>query len=597
LRKLQDSNSWDEAKRLFEGAVALDPAQRARYLDQNSAGNRKLRVEVEALLKQHEAAGSFMGEPLMDLESLASPHEIVPGTRVKDRYRIERKLSQGGFGVVYLAYDENLYDKKVVVKVLLAVDGEEARWIEGKFREEVRALSLIDHPGVVVVYDSGVLRDGRPFFVMKYVEGQSLQALLKEDGMAPQQVGRIAEQIGQALGAAHDKGVWHRDLKPSNIMVQLDPGGTPKVCLIDFGIATINDRPSSLTTRIVGTFSYMAPEQLEGKINCATDLYAFGIIVYEMLTGRKPFSALDPITLRKQQQSGVRIDLSSKHPSVMMEVERLVRSALSFRPEDRPSSASRFGSQLARSLVVTPSARRRRPFVIPLAAAIAISVGGGAVWMHRHAAAAALAAATPPAPNSLPSNSAAPDFANRVSTELSLSLLVQPMRNGRPVGHSSILPAGAALHPSEAFTLLIQSSNAGHIYLLSEENESDTLNVLYPASFMYGGSSELGAGEVKQIPEGSRFRVDVKNAQEALWLVWSRDLLKEFESLKRWTNPSDRGAIKDTAERSRVRAFLHDSVRSQKASGRTSGTQMGITGYNSQVIWKIPLRVESETRK
>jgi serine/threonine protein kinase len=284
--------------------------------------------------------------------------QILPvqaGTLLKDRYLIVRELSIGGFGKVFLAHDRQLHNRPVVVKIQLdhAIDDP---WFERKFNEELRAMALIDHPGVVGALDSSRTPDGRPFLVMQYVEGHPLRSVITPDGLALDRAANIIRQIGQALGAAHNKNIWHRDLKPENIMLQLLPGGDEHVRLIDFGLATIADLATKGTqTRIAGSLGYMAPEQLSGQPSAATDIYAFGVISYEILTGRKPFVADDVVQLTILQREGVRVKPSALRPSVSAHAEKLILHSLSYNPNDRPASANAFGDVLSQALLASES--------------------------------------------------------------------------------------------------------------------------------------------------------------------------------------------------------------------------------------------------
>src|SRR5256885_6716975 len=164
------------------------------------------------------------------------------GTLLDGRYLIERELGRGGIGVVYLARDQQFKVRKpVVIKILL--DELEASRLEGwllkKFRQEIEALALIDHPGVVGALDAGELPNGKPYLVMQYVEGVNLRSLMRVEGMDLTRVAHLMRQISQALSAAHDKGIHHRDLKPENIMLQKISEGEEYVKLIDFGIASV----------------------------------------------------------------------------------------------------------------------------------------------------------------------------------------------------------------------------------------------------------------------------------------------------------------------------------------------------------------------
>jgi serine/threonine protein kinase len=329
---------------------------------------------------------------------------VQAGALLNDRYLIIRELSSGGFGKVFLAQDQQLHNRPVVVKIQLdrAIDDP---WFEKKFTEELRALALIDHPGVVGALDSSRTPDGRPFLVMQYVEGQSLRAVIKSDGLPLDRAANIIRQIGQALGAAHEKGIWHRDLKPENIMLQMLPGGDEHVRLIDFGLATIADLAAKhqTLTRIAGSPGYMAPEQFSGQPSAATDIYSFGVIAYEIVTGRKPFVAEDVMQLSMLQRSGVKVKPAALRPGISGQTEKLILHALNYNPLDRPASASAYGEALSQALLssqsnpsivmVPPSPKR--PALLWIAGGLAVAaIAAGGMWMYR----GRTVAAPPPPP-------------------------------------------------------------------------------------------------------------------------------------------------------------------------------------------------------
>jgi serine/threonine protein kinase len=316
------------------------------------------------------------------------------GGVLNDRYLIMRELSSGGFGKVFLAQDQQLHNRPVVVKIQLerAVDDP---WFEKKFSEELKALALIDHPGVVGALDSGRTPDGRPFLVMQYIEGHSLRSVITSDGLPLDRAAHIIRQIGQALAAAHNKNIWHRDLKPENIMLQVLPGGDEHVRVIDFGLATIADiaaRQQSYT-RVAGTVGYMAPEQFTGQPSASTDIYAFGVIAYEMIAGRKPFVASDAVQLNLLQQTGVKVKPSALRPGISEKTERLILHALQYNPKDRPLSASALGDALSQALlgsqpmqsIQMEAMRKQRVrfgwWAGGCAAVLALGLGG--LWIYR----------------------------------------------------------------------------------------------------------------------------------------------------------------------------------------------------------------------
>jgi serine/threonine protein kinase len=276
------------------------------------------------------------------------------GTMLDGRYLIKRKLGHGGFGVVYLASDEKMMSRSVVVKALLDKKIDHA-WSVRKFRQEMEALARIDHPSIVGILDSGQLSDGKPYIVMQYVDGVSLRSLINPEGMPFWRAGNIIRQIGKALGAAHERGILHRDLKPENIMVQTLEDGDEQVKIIDFGVAKVKNSVISLSSagdQAVGTAAYMSPEQLSaGTVSPASDVYCFAVIAYEILTGRRPNNPDSAFQLLELQRSGVRIKPRDLRPNLSPEAEAIILKALSFAPKDRYERARDFGDLLSGALL------------------------------------------------------------------------------------------------------------------------------------------------------------------------------------------------------------------------------------------------------
>lgn len=280
--------------------------------------------------------------------------EPLIGSLLSGRYLVKRKLGHGGFGVVYLATDEKMLSRPVVVKALL--EGEiKNEWTVRKFRQEIEALARVDHPSIVGILDAGELPDGKPYIVMQYVDGFSLRVGITPEGMDFWRAANIIRQIGRALTAAHDRGVLHRDLKPENIMVQTLGDGEEQVKIIDFGIARVKDSVVSSSTasdRTVGTIAYMSPEQLSaGQLSQASDVYCFGVIAYELLTGRRPANPESAYQLLEMQRSGVRIKPVDLRPGLPQHSESIILKALSFDAKDRYQRARDFGDLLSSALL------------------------------------------------------------------------------------------------------------------------------------------------------------------------------------------------------------------------------------------------------
>src|ERR1035437_1520221 len=340
---------WRQVKTIFHGAVETDPAVRADFLREHCGGDEELRREVESLLDSEKDPRSLLGTAVMGAAVMAAaPERQVPAPPaiMGDRYEVERELGRGGMSVVYLARDRQLLGKRVVIKVLLETTSIDP-WMRQKFLQEMEALSRIDHPGVVGVLDTGLTAEGKQFLVMQYIEGVTLRSVIEPGGVNFVPAAGIIRQIGHALAAAHEKGVWHRDLKPENIMLQC-LGGEDHVKLIDFGIAGIqNSQFSGEKTKVAGSLSYMAPEQFSGHPCEASDIYAFGVVAYEILTGTLPG------------------ETGESRPKLPERAERSIRKAMSLRPEDRQSSVRAFSEELCHALSGGETARKSAKSAVP----------------------------------------------------------------------------------------------------------------------------------------------------------------------------------------------------------------------------------------
>jgi eukaryotic-like serine/threonine-protein kinase len=262
---------------------------------------------------------------------------------VKGRYVLVRELGRGGFGITYLARDLQLSSRNVVVKYLRKDRADDA-WSLKKFRVEMEALARIDHPGVVNVIDCGQLTDGTPFLVMQYVQGDQLRKLIPRAGMPLARAAEIVRQIGRALSATHHVGVCHRDLKPENVIVQSGGGGEDLVRIIDFGIASVDDRESvSVSRSLSGTLRYMAPEQFDGKTSPATDIYQLGVLTYELVTGTTPFHSGSVAEMFAQKKKPVKPRPREVRPELPEAADAAIVNALSPDPNVRSSSARDFG--------------------------------------------------------------------------------------------------------------------------------------------------------------------------------------------------------------------------------------------------------------
>ncbi|MEJ0091262.1 MAG: serine/threonine-protein kinase [Limisphaerales bacterium] len=288
-----------------EALQRSSPEARAAYLDGACGTDNTLRGRVEALLRATEYAGDFLEQPPTGLAADDKSTMLVtfpseqPGDRI-GRYKILQQIGEGGCGVVYMAEQEEPVRRRVALKVIKL--GMDTKSVIARFEAERQALALMDHPNIAKVLDAGTTDKGRPYFVMELVRGIKITDYCDENNLPTEDRLKLFTQVCQAIQHAHQKGIIHRDIKPSNILVTVsEPGapGCPKV--IDFGIAkaTTGQRLTDKTVftafeQFIGTPAYMSPEQAmmtSLDIDTRTDIYALGVLLYELLTGQTPFDA------------------------------------------------------------------------------------------------------------------------------------------------------------------------------------------------------------------------------------------------------------------------------------------------------------------
>ena len=301
-------NQQSNEEEIFAGALRLPPEQRAAYLDESTKGNPELRQRVESLLKNYEA-GDFLERPVAVTAALS--HTILislpltekPGDRI-GRYKLLQQIGEGGCGVVYMAEQEEPVRRRVALKVIKL--GMDTRSVIARFEAERQALALMDHPNIAKVFDAGATETGRPYFVMELVRGMKITDYCDEAKLSIRDRLNLFTQVCNAIQHAHQKGIIHRDIKPSNVLVTVNDGvPTPKV--IDFGIAKATGgqqlTDKTLFTafeQFIGTPAYMSPEQAvitSLDVDTRSDIYALGVLLYELLTGKTPFDTKELLAI------------------------------------------------------------------------------------------------------------------------------------------------------------------------------------------------------------------------------------------------------------------------------------------------------------
>jgi eukaryotic-like serine/threonine-protein kinase len=341
---------WRDVSRIYGAVLTKAPDAREMFLRDACKDDPELRREVESLLKDH---GSLMIDGsasqvtgALKVQTLTSGAQLGP-------HRIESVIGAGGMGQVYRATDTRL-SRRVAIKVLPSELADDPQF-QARFEREAKAIASLNHPHICTLYDVG--RDhGIEYLVMEYLEGESLASRLERGALPFDQALECAIEIAAALAAAHHQGIVHRDLKPGNVM--LTKSGAK---LLDFGLAKttaslgptgrlsmlpttppIDAKAGPLTAQgtILGTFQYMAPEQLEGnEADQRTDIFAFGAIVYEMLTGKKAFDGKSQASVIASIMHAEPPAIVSAQPLTPPSLERAIRTCLAKNPDDRWQSA------------------------------------------------------------------------------------------------------------------------------------------------------------------------------------------------------------------------------------------------------------------
>jgi formylglycine-generating enzyme required for sulfatase activity len=387
----------EKVDEIFGQAVSLDPEERRAFLSRVCADAPDLHAAAAAQLAHYDRAQAdgFLdrpaGAPATTVSDSPSSSAISVPQSIAG-YRILGQLGRGGMGIVYKALQPGL-NRIVALKMVLHGDYAQPQELL-RFRGEAEMIARLSHANIVPIYEVGQ-HDSRPFFAMEFLEGGSLAEKLKWTPMSNRSAAELVRLLAEALQFAHESGIVHRDLKPGNIM--FTPGGVPKV--MDFGLAKRLEASSGLTQSglIMGTPSYMAPEQALGPshaIGPLCDVYALGAILYECLTGRPPFKADRPWEIVQLVINQEPVALHVLEPTVARDLETICLKCLQKEPGKRYASAAALAEDLNRFLASEPILARpmgkaerlrhwcrRKPALASLIGILVlVLVGGGLVW-------------------------------------------------------------------------------------------------------------------------------------------------------------------------------------------------------------------------
>ena len=556
---------WDRIQEIYYSTLPMPKSERSAFIASACDQDPFLMREVTSLLTADDSSAGFLETPVFEIglkiissdgaKTSSGPADGLIGTTIDHKYLVERVLGHGGMGKVYLARDLTLHNRPVVIKVLLDASVKDD-YVVRKFRQEVEALSRIDHPGVVNVLGAGELPDRKPYIVMQYVNGVTLRSQIPVEGMDLERAALILKQIGAALEHVHEQKIFHRDLKPDNIMLQ-SLKGEEHVKVVDFGIAKVKDSvvaPSTVDKVPIGTVLYMSPEQLRGgeRITAASDIYSMGVIAYEMLTGRRPFNPNSAPQLLEMHREGIRVKPIDLRTNLSSEAQAIILRALSFEREARYQSAAEFGDSLARALLneaeTAPrpnvlhdvSAETLKPassdtvreprfrlgklqlavlgvFLVVLIAILVV------LWIFKQPTSADIDQ------KSFPPATASPQPTTR---SFIFSLKVQRIRNKMAFQAPFQSDGQDVFDGGDRFQLHVKSPNPGYVYVFNEgtpERGASSFSIIYPTPATNEGSASVG-GEQWVRTNWNTFKGEP--GMENLWIAWSAAAVPQLESGK-----------------------------------------------------------------
>jgi len=397
-----DSGRWQRIDRIFDAALDTPPEERDAFLAGACAADQELRAQVEALLAASELEETSLDEPISPLGAaiVASP-DLDSENRQVGPFRILREIGRGGMGVVYLAEDTRL-GRQVALKALppyLGV-GQEAK---RRFAAEARAVSSLDHPNIATLYETDVTAEGQLYMAFAFYEGETLGARIARGHLLVEEAVEIASRIAEGLAAAHRSGIIHRDVKPSNVLL----AESGEVKLLDFGVAKVAGEELTGEGVQLGTIAYMSPEQASGApVDPRTDLWSLGVVLYEMISGERPFRGADQTSLGHSilhDEPGPPLPVWSEGSG---ELERVIEKLLCKAPDGRyqgaedllidlravgagqsPSVAIRDPPSHRRKSRVgrLSAATRRRPWRLVSLGLLGLAVAAGGIWLASNA--------------------------------------------------------------------------------------------------------------------------------------------------------------------------------------------------------------------
>ncbi|MDX2044927.1 MAG: protein kinase [Acidobacteriota bacterium] len=630
---------------LYHAALDLEPGRRESFLLEHCQGDDVLRKEVEQLLAANNEAGAFLNEPAINPDiNVEEPDTAMIG-RVFGHYQIISHLGAGGMGEVYLAMDEKL-SRKIALKLLpveFATDPDRLR----RFATEAKSASATDHPNIVTIHEIGET-DGIHYIAQEFVEGETLRSRIEQGPIPLLEALNIAHQIANALAAAHNAGIVHRDIKPENIMLRHD--GFVKV--LDFGLAGVSqteamaEHLSNAPTMpkntapgmILGTVNYMSPEQTRGqKLDFRSDLWSLGVVLYEMLTGQRPFhgESMPDIFVAILERQPAPLNQSMADPPVQL--EQILNKLLAKKREQRYQSSAQLAAELkrfhhrleldaeressevsepatlfikqpiqtaeARTIQSPATQEQPRPIetippriqsVTPVTeelAAVArlsrativlviflfVALIAAASWFYRQQKASVIT--SPATTELLPERS------------FNYWLTVQRMRDGKPA-RPEFQSSGRDFYESGwRFRFNFASPQSGHLYLINEGPTETGVSywLLFPMPSVNEASAKI---EADQTMTTGWFTFTKDTGDEKIWVFWSAQAIRELEAIKADVlNPQAQGELRNPQQRDTVRRLLTSLSQSKsEAEEDRHNLKTAVTGRGDTLIHLVELK-------
>lgn len=626
---MQTPESMQQLEELFHEAAGLGPQERADLMARVRDSNPELAAAVASLIAAHERPEGLIDSPAYEAvaDTIAKTKPALEAGQVVGHYQIVAPLGKGGMGEVYLASDTKL-DRKVALKLLPAEFTNHKERLR-RFIQEARAASSLNHPNIITIHEIGQAGEAH-FIATEFIDGKTLKQRMTHERMKLQDILDVSIQVAGAMHAAHAAGIIHRDIKPDNIMLR--PDGYVKV--LDFGLAKLTEKTSQSKAAdleidtmvkahttpgaVMGTVNYMSPEQARGQVlDERTDVFSFGIVLYEMAAGRAPFAAatdVDTLVSILQKEPPALEDYASEVPA---EFERIISKALRKDREERyqtfkdllidlkslkeefsfaqklerakvPRSASAGSTRHAvtdanespttiRNSAVAPSASKTTPhtsLLLPLALiavlVVGLAIAGVVLWRRG---------------GSAPAQTAQAPIAQR---ELSYWITVQKYRDGKPYQDPFRLRDDINFEKDYRIRLSITSPQSGRLYLLNEgpvgADQTPTFNVLFPSETANNGSAQLSENQQIQIPQQSWFQFDEQQGTEKIWIVWSAKDVPAMEAVKGFANSKDRGVVSSPGLRTGINEFLKSHSTPSALVKRDEEKKDTLVSSNSEIL-------------